>query len=153
VAGLRLNGQAIRLASTSRRGRSSAFRARAAHSFALRNELKDTDMTVTCLMPGATETEFFNRAGLQDTPLVGQASKDDRADVAEAGFKAIMNGEGDVVTGWQNKLESAIANGTPSTRQEQLSDSRPVGAVSCRRHSWRHANEAACRNDTRPVFG
>jgi short-subunit dehydrogenase len=82
-------------------------------SFALRNELKDTDVTVTCLMPGATETEFFNRAGLQDTK-VGQAPKDNPADVAEAGFKAMMNGEGDVVTGWRNKLESAIANVTPA---------------------------------------
>jgi uncharacterized protein len=68
-------------------------------------------VTVTCLMPGATETEFFDRAGLQDTKV---DSKDNPADVAEAGFKAMMNGEGDVVTGWQNKLESAIANVTPA---------------------------------------
>ena len=64
-------------------------------------------------MPGATETEFFDRAGLEDTK-VGQAKKDDPRDVAEAGFKAMMNGEGDIVTGWQNKVESAIANVTPS---------------------------------------
>jgi uncharacterized protein len=83
-------------------------------SFALRNELKDTQVTVTCLMPGATETEFFDRAGLGDTK-VGQAKKDDPRDVAEAGFKAMMNGEGDIVTGWQNKVESAIANVTPAS--------------------------------------
>ena len=82
-------------------------------SFALRNELQDSGITVTCLMPGATETEFFDRAGLEDTK-VGQAKKDDPRDVAEAGFKAMMNGEGDIVTGWQNKVESAIANVTPS---------------------------------------
>ena len=34
--------------------------------------------------------------------------------MAEAGFKAMMNGDGDVVTGWQNKLQSAIANLTPA---------------------------------------
>jgi short-subunit dehydrogenase len=82
-------------------------------SHALRNELKDSGVTVTCLMPGATETEFFDRAGIADTK-VGQASKDDPADVAEAGFKAMMDGEGDIVTGWQNKLESAMANVTPA---------------------------------------
>jgi uncharacterized protein len=82
-------------------------------AFALRNELKDTDVTVTCLMPGATETEFFDRAGMQDTKI-GQAEKDNPADVAAIGFKAMMNGEGDVVAGWQNKIESAIANVMPA---------------------------------------
>ena len=82
-------------------------------AFALRNELKDTDITVTCLMPGATETEFFDRAGLQNTKI-GQAEKDNPTDVAETGFKAMMNGDGDVVAGWQNKLESALANVTPA---------------------------------------
>lgn len=43
-------------------------------SFALRAELKDTGVTVTCLMPGPTETEFFERAGLTDT-RVGQSEK------------------------------------------------------------------------------
>ncbi len=82
-------------------------------SWALRNELRDTGVTVTCLMPGATETEFFERAGLTDTKL-GQARKDDPAYVAEIGFRAMMNGDGDVVTGWYNKLQAAIANITPA---------------------------------------
>jgi len=82
-------------------------------SFALRNELKDTGVTVTCLMPGATETEFFERADMMDTK-VGRQEKDDPAEVAKAGFDAMMNGEGDVVTGWKNKLQSAVANVTPA---------------------------------------
>jgi uncharacterized protein len=82
-------------------------------SFALRNELKDTNITVTCLMPGATETEFFARADMLDTK-VGQEEKDDPADVAKAGFEAMMQGEGDVVTGWRNKLQTTMANVTPS---------------------------------------
>ena len=82
-------------------------------SFALRNELKDTNVTVTCLMPGATATEFFERADMLDTE-VGQQEKDDPADVAKAGFDAMMKGEGDVVTGWKNKLQTTIANVTPS---------------------------------------
>lgn len=82
-------------------------------SFALRAELKGTGVTVTCLMPGATETEFFERADMLDTKI-GQSKKDDPADVAEVGFKAMMDGDGDVVSGWQNKLRAAIANIVPA---------------------------------------
>jgi short-subunit dehydrogenase len=82
-------------------------------SFALRHELKDSGVTVTCLMPGATETEFFERADMMDTK-VGTQKKDDAADVAEVGFRAMMKGDGDVVSGWRNKLQSAIAAVTPA---------------------------------------
>jgi short-subunit dehydrogenase len=82
-------------------------------SFALRNELKDTGVSVTCLMPGATETEFFATAGLLDTKE-GAASKDSPADVARTGFEALMRGDGDIVSGWHNKLQTVIANVTPS---------------------------------------
>ena len=82
-------------------------------SWAIRNELKDTDVTVTCLMPGATDTEFFERAGLMDTK-VGTDPKDDPADVARAGFDAMMKGKGDVVAGLKNKIQSAVANVTPA---------------------------------------
>jgi len=82
-------------------------------SFALRHEVKDQGITVTCLMPGATETEFFERADMMDTK-VGQSKKDDPADVAKTGFAAMMRGDGDVVSGWMNKLQSAIASVTPA---------------------------------------
>src|SRR4051812_5097638 len=84
-------------------------------SYALREELKDTGVTVTCLMPGATETEFFRRADMLDTK-VGTDKKDDPTDVAKDGFKAMMSGEGGVVSGWQNKLEAAAAHVIPSER-------------------------------------
>jgi short-subunit dehydrogenase len=82
-------------------------------SFALRAELKDSGVTVTCLMPGATETDFFERADMLDTK-VGQQKKDDPADVAKVGFDAMMKGQRDVVSGWQNKLRSAISTATPA---------------------------------------
>ena len=82
-------------------------------SFALRAELKDSGVTVTCLMPGATDTEFFARADMVDTK-VGAGKKDDPADVAKVGFEAMMKGEGDVVSGLKNKLMSAMAAVTPS---------------------------------------
>ena len=59
---------------------------------ALRNELKDTGVTITSLMPGPTDTEFFARAEMEDT-RVGQGPKDDPAAVAKQGFEALMAGE------------------------------------------------------------
>jgi short-subunit dehydrogenase len=82
-------------------------------SLALREELKETDVTVTCLMPGATETEFFERADMMDTD-VGTTKKDDPAGVAKTGFDAMMRGDGDVVAGLKNKIQSAVANVTPA---------------------------------------
>jgi short-subunit dehydrogenase len=82
-------------------------------SWALRNELKDSGVSVTCLMPGVTDTEFFDRAGMSDTK-VGAGEKMDADEVAKIGFDAMMKGEGDVVAGWKNKLQAAIASVTPS---------------------------------------
>jgi len=82
-------------------------------SFALREELRDTEVTVTCLMPGATETEFFRRAEMLDTK-VGTDKKDDAAMVAQAGYRAMLKGESDVVTGMKNKIQSAVANVVPN---------------------------------------
>lgn len=82
-------------------------------AFAIRNELKDTRVVVSCLMPGPTETEFFRRADMLDT-AVGQQAKDDPAMVARTGFEALMKGDGDVVSGWKNKLQTVLANVTPA---------------------------------------
>jgi uncharacterized protein len=64
-------------------------------------------------MPGATETDFFDRADMLDTK-VGQQEKDDPRMVAKAGFDAMMAGRGEVITGCQNKLRSAIAHVMPA---------------------------------------
>lgn len=74
---------------------------------ALRNELQETAITVTCLQPGATETDFFERADMLDTK-VAQQKKADPADVAKLGFEAMMKGEGDVVSGLMNKVQVAM---------------------------------------------
>jgi short-subunit dehydrogenase len=66
-------------------------------ALALRNELKDTGVTVTSLMPGPTETEFFARADMLDTK-VGTGDKDDAADVARDGYEAMMAGKERVVS-------------------------------------------------------
>jgi uncharacterized protein len=82
-------------------------------SLALRNELQDTGVTVTCLMPGVTDTEFFERADLMDTKVGTQDNKADPAEVAKIGFDAMMKGDADVVAGLKNKLQVAMAGVTP----------------------------------------
>jgi short-subunit dehydrogenase len=75
---------------------------------ALGNELKDTNVTVTCLKPGATDTEFFERADMLDTK-VAQGKKDDPADVAKTGWEAMKAGKRSIVHGMMNKMEVAAA--------------------------------------------
>jgi uncharacterized protein len=75
---------------------------------ALGNEIKDSGVTITCLKPGATETEFFHRAEMEDTK-VAQAKKDDPADVAKAGWEAMKSGDETVIYGLKNKMQVAAA--------------------------------------------
>lgn len=87
------------------------------HSFseAIRNELKDTGVTVTALMPGATETNFFHRAGLDDTK-VGADKKDDPALVAKQGFEALMAGKDAILAeSLKTKVQGAISSILPDT--------------------------------------
>ncbi|HYD26162.1 SDR family NAD(P)-dependent oxidoreductase [Brevundimonas sp.] len=88
-------------------------------SFALRNELKDSGVSVTVLMPGPTDTEFFERAGLEDT-MVGQGRKMDPAKVAKIGYEAMKRGDGDVVAGMGNKLQAAMAAITPESALAEM---------------------------------
>jgi short-subunit dehydrogenase len=64
-------------------------------------------------MPGATETEFFERADMLDTKI-GQSRKDDPAEVAQNGFAAMLRGDGGIVSGWKNKLQAAAAHVMPA---------------------------------------
>jgi uncharacterized protein len=82
---------------------------------AIRNELKDTGVSITALMPGPTETEFFHRADMDDTK-VGASEKDDPADVAREGFEALMAGKDHVIAGsFKNKFQATIAHVLPDT--------------------------------------
>jgi len=80
---------------------------------AIRNELKDTGVTITTLMPGATETNFFHRAGMDDTK-VGASEKDDAAEVARDGYEALMSGKDHIVAGsFKNKVQATAAHVLP----------------------------------------
>ncbi len=82
---------------------------------AIRNELKDSGITITVLMPGATDTNFFHRAGAEDTKL-GASEKDDPAEVAREGFEALMAGKDHVVAGsFKNKVQAMVSHVLPDT--------------------------------------
>jgi short-subunit dehydrogenase len=89
------------------------------HSFAeaIRVELAETGVTVTSLMPGPTDTDFFERADMLDTRLGAMDGKDDPDDVARQGFEALMAGKDHVVAGsLVNKVQTAAAQLMPDQR-------------------------------------
>jgi short-subunit dehydrogenase len=83
--------------------------------FGLRNELKETNVSITCLMPGPTETEFFDRAHMENTPVGDSNSKADPAKVAKDGYDALLQGDAHVVSGFMNKVQNAFAGIIPDT--------------------------------------
>lgn len=98
------------------------------HSFAegLRNELKDTGVTVTSLMPGPTDTNFFHRAGMDDTKA-GAKKKDDPADVAKQGFEALMAGRDAIIAGspmtqLQGKISAVLPDTVNAEQHRQLTE-------------------------------
>lgn len=81
----------------------------------LRNELKDTGVTVTSFMPGPTDTNFFHRAGMDDTKA-GAGEKDDPALVARQAFQALMAGEDSIVAGsMKTKIQGNLGKVLPDT--------------------------------------
>jgi len=82
-------------------------------SEAIRNELKDTHISVTSLLPGATDTDFFRKAGMESSKIVQEGELADPAIVAKDGYEALMAGKDMVVSGFKNKMQVAMGNITP----------------------------------------
>jgi uncharacterized protein len=92
-----------------------------AFALGLREELKDSGITVTSLMPGPTETEFFERADMLDTKVGASDSKDDPADVARDGFDALMAGKERVVShSMSTKLQGRFSRVMPDRLKAKM---------------------------------
>src|ERR1700759_158705 len=88
------------------------------HSFteAIRSEVKDTAVTITSLLPGATDTDFFIKADMLDAKNVKEGELADAAKVAKDGFNALMSGNDMVVSGMKNKMTVAMSNVLPDEK-------------------------------------
>jgi short-subunit dehydrogenase len=83
---------------------------------AIREEVKDTNITITALLPGPTATDFFNKAGMQDSRILQKESMiSDPADVAKDGYNALMSGDDKITSGFQNKIMVGMSHITPDT--------------------------------------
>lgn len=90
-------------------------------ALALRNELKGTEVSVSCLMPGPTDTEFFERAGMETSKVANDPKMMMQPDeVARIGFAAMLKGEADVVAGLRNKLQVAMSKMMPAQATAQM---------------------------------
>lgn len=90
---------------------------------AIREELKDTNITVTALLPGATDTDFFNKAEMQDSKVVqDKSSLSNPADVAKDGYEALQANKDKVISGLKNKLQIAMSNITPDETVAHMMD-------------------------------
>lgn len=87
------------------------------HSFneAVRAEIKDTPVTITSLLPGPTDTDFFRKANMLDSKAVQEGELADPADVAKDGYEAMIAGKDMVISGFKNKLQVAMGNITPDS--------------------------------------
>ena len=82
---------------------------------AIRSEVKDKGITITALLPGATQTDFFNKADMLDAKNVKGKKLDDPAQVAKDGYDALMSGDDMVVSGFKNKAQVAMGNLMPDS--------------------------------------
>lgn len=77
------------------------------------NETQGTGVTITALQPGATDTDFFNKAGAENSKMVKEGKLADPEEVAKDGYDALMAGDSKVVSGLKNKIQATMANITP----------------------------------------
>lgn len=96
---------------------------------AIRSENKNSGVTITALLPGATATDFFNKADMNESKIVHEGNLAEAADVAKDGYEALMKGEDMVISGFKNKLQVAMSNITPDAKaaDKMKKQQAPVG--------------------------
>jgi uncharacterized protein len=92
------------------------------------NELKDTGVSMTALLPGSADTDFFHKAGAENTKIYREQALSSPEDVAKDAYDALMNGERKIISGLKNKVQGAISNILPddklaATMRDQMSPS------------------------------
>lgn len=85
-------------------------------TMAVREEVKKSGVTVTALLPGVTNTDFFHKAHMEESKLVQENEMSDPAEVAKAGFEALMSGDDMVTVGFKNKVQKVMSNVIPDEK-------------------------------------
>ncbi|MCX2485941.1 SDR family NAD(P)-dependent oxidoreductase [Pedobacter sp. MR2016-24] len=97
---------------------------------AIREEVKETAITITALLPGVTDTDFFNKAEMNESKAVqDEDAKADPADVAQDGYHALMTGKDKVISGIKNKVQVGMSNILPDSTvaHTMYEQQKPVG--------------------------
>ena len=81
----------------------------------IRNEVKDTGVVITALLPGPTDTDFFNKANMQESKIVQEGKLADAAEVAKDGYDALMKDDDMIISGFKNKVQVAMSNILPDS--------------------------------------
>lgn len=76
----------------------------------VRRECKDTNVVITALLPGVTDTDFFRKADMEESKMVKEGNRSDPAEVALDGYNALMEGKDKVISGFKNKAMVAAGN-------------------------------------------
>ena len=97
---------------------------------AIRAENKDRNISNTALLPGVTDTDFFNKADMTESKLVKEGSKADPAKVAQDGYEAIKAGKDKIISGFKNKAMVATSHLMPDdmVAENMLQQGKPVDA-------------------------
>jgi short-subunit dehydrogenase len=95
---------------------------------AIRTEVKDKGIVITALLPGATNTDFFNKAEMQESKIVVEGDLADPAKVAEDGYKALMKGDDMIVSGFKNKVQVSMGKlmSDSAAAEKTLKQQEPV---------------------------
>lgn len=87
----------------------------------MKRKREETGVTITALLPGVTDTDFFNKADMNDAKAVQkESSKADPAKVARDGYEALMAGKAKVVSGFMNKVQVGMAKVLPDTKATDM---------------------------------
>ena len=87
---------------------------------AIRDEVRDSGVTITALLPGATDTDFFDKADMENSKIVQEGKLADPATVAKDGYDALMKGDDKVISGTKNKIKVAMSNFVPESKAAQM---------------------------------
>ncbi len=118
------------------------------------NELKDTNVTMTALLPGASDTDFFHKAGAEESYTYQKTNLSDPEQVAKDGYEALMKGERKIVSGFKNKVQAAMTNVMPDSalagmmekQMEQSDEYKKDGAEHRASREEREMIQAASNN-------